>query len=66
MKLIKYMEINKKTIRQVANELNFSYEDIRRYIRELAIPRLCRMKKIEKWSRGKVTPNDFYNTGESK
>lgn len=64
MKLLKFLNKKKMSLKHAAKELHFSYEDIRRYTSGKAIPRVERMKKIISWSKGKVTPNDFYLTEE--
>lgn len=60
MKLEKYIEITGKSLKQASDELNFSYEDVRRYCKGIVIPRPENMKKINEWSNGSVQPNDFY------
>lgn len=60
MKLEKYIENQGKTIKDAAEELDFAYEDVRRYCKGIVIPRPENMKKITEWSNGSVQPNDFY------
>ncbi len=64
MKLKKYMEQKNISIEKAALELGFAYENVRRYAAGLVVPRPDRMKKILTWSKGKVTPNDFYTEKE--
>lgn len=60
MKLEKYIEDEEISLKQAAEQLGFSYEDVRRYCKGEVIPRPENMKKIVEWSQGKVQPNDFY------
>lgn len=64
MLLSNFLKLIKKTTNQAATELGFSQADISRYCTGKSIPRPERMKKIEDWSNGAVTPNDFYNITE--
>ena len=45
-----------------ARELEMPHETVRRYARGLRKPRQDRMQKIELWSDGEVTANDFYRS----
>ena len=60
MKLLDYIEKQENTIQKAAEELGFTYEDVRRYCKGIVIPRPDKMKKIIEWSNGEVTANDFY------
>lgn len=60
MKMINYIEKQGITMKQAAEDLNFTYEDVRRYCKGEIIPRPDKMNKIVKWSGGEVQPNDFY------
>lgn len=60
MKLKEFMKKENISIEKAAKDLDFSYEDIRRYIKESVIPRPKNMQKIYDWSGGVVQPNDFY------
>jgi len=60
MKLAKYIEKQALTLKQAADELELTYEDVRRYCAGIVIPRQDKMAKIVKWSGGEVQPNDFY------
>lgn len=60
MKLEKYIEAKEISLKRAAEQLDFAYEDVRRYCKGEVIPRQENMKKIVEWSKGKVQPNDFY------
>lgn len=64
MLLSNFLKLANKTTKQAAIELGFSQADVSRYCTGRVVPRLQRIKKIEEWSNGAVTPNDFYNITE--
>lgn len=64
MTLNEWIDENGKTMKEVAKDLFFDYENIRRYCAGEVIPRPDRMQKIVEYTAGAVTPNDFYIKGE--
>lgn len=59
MKLNAYIQAQRKSYKEAAQELEVSYVSLYRWINSGVIPRPTVMKKIRDWSNGKVTLNDF-------
>ena len=66
MTLHEYIVMKKISLKQASNELGTCYENIRRYCRNISVPRKNIMIKIQKWSGGLVSANDFYTFSNSK
>ena len=64
MQFHQFLKIHGIMYKKAAEELNFNYEDIRRYALKIVIPRADRLQKIHIWTKGAVTANDFYDEGE--
>lgn len=63
MKLGQYLERIGKSGRQAAKELEVSPAAVCRWINGKCIPSPEEMRKIMRWSGGKVMANDFYSEG---
>ncbi len=61
MKLRDYIKKIGKTVEQVASDLQVSAAAVSRWQSGKAMPRPDEMRKIMRWSAGKVTANDFYS-----
>lgn len=64
MTLKEFIEKNKISISQLAEDLQIPYEYARRYVNEKTIPRPENMQKIIAYTKGEVTANDFYGVEE--
>ena len=60
MKLREYLDSKKLKIADAARDAGFEHETFRKWVKEERIPRPKSMRKIEDWSRGEVTPGDFF------
>lgn len=61
----KYLINESISLNEAAKAIGVTYEAVRLYCRGKRIPRVEIRKKIQDWSGGKVTPNDFYLSGSS-
>lgn len=61
MQLKEWINNNHISMREFAQKNQCNYEDVRRYCAGIVIPRPKVMQKIVKYTKGEVTPNDFYN-----
>jgi hypothetical protein len=60
MKLRDYLDSQKLKIAEAARDAGFGHETFRKWVKEERIPRPASMRKIEGWSKGEVTPADFF------
>ena len=65
MTLKEFLEKNKMSMKQAADQLGCHYEYVRRYVNEGVIPSKRRMRQITAWSNGAVQPNDFFAVNDN-
>lgn len=64
MQLIQWLEKEKKTVADMARDLDLSHTVVLRWVHKKRIPRAEFMQKIIAYTKGEVQPNDFYGEAD--
>jgi len=60
MLISKYISKQQMTVAEAARDFGCGDQTMRHWVNRNRIPRPAQMNKIAQWSKGAVTPNDFF------